>query len=213
MFAPCLLLFILGTINADEAPLHCDFDHTLCGWWNDENAGAEWTNHLNVKGIFANIVHGRNMARLISPIYDHGLVEDGCLYLDCGFYISDIAFRVYQVPVSLGVTGLFTSTEEIKRKYIIHEAERVNVTSISTVYLYPVSMFHPGYTENFQIVIEASCEKGIVFINEAEIFRGRKCIEAANASVTPPPGTTQVYFENRNNNLQTVTTSPNTTTT
>ncbi|XP_052745257.1 uncharacterized protein LOC112049585 isoform X2 [Bicyclus anynana] len=188
---PCLLLFfILGSINADEAPLKCDFNRKNCSWWTDESAGGKWVYHDD-KGILAFFHFNKaGEANLISPIYDHGLVEDGCFTLEYGFFIELNAIlatvRVYQVPVSLGVTKLLTSTEEIKRKYIIHELESVNV--INDTNLNPVSMFHPHYAEKFQIVI-AYKQLDIVhfLISKFEILRGQKCIEAANAAVTILP--------------------------
>ncbi|XP_023943306.2 mucin-3A [Bicyclus anynana] len=209
MFAPCLLLlFILGSINADEAPLRCDFNDTLCGWRNDESADVQW-NFYNVSvGIYAFFDDDAyRTARLVSPIYDYVLVEDGCFHLECSHDGYDIKLRVYQVPVSIGVNGLLASTEEIKRKYIIHETA-YNGNALIPMHLNPVSMFLPGYAEKFQIVIEASAsELTFVCLEKYEIFRGKKCVEAANASVTPPP-------VNRNEDLQTVTTTePSSTTT
>ncbi|XP_052745393.1 uncharacterized protein LOC112049599 [Bicyclus anynana] len=212
MFAPCvLLLFILGSINADEAPLRCDFiNNTLCGWSNDENVRHDWKfNGYDSKGMYTALL--QQTSRLISPIYDHGLVENGCFSLEYGFYTGDTVLRVYQVPVSLGVTGLFTTTEEQKRKYIIHESK--HVIGFGTHHLYPVAMFHPGYAENFQIVIEVSSEMGVISIDKVEIFRGRECTEAANTIDNPPPGSTQIYYVNRNKDLQTTTTEPSSTTT
>ncbi|XP_052745156.1 mucin-7 [Bicyclus anynana] len=160
--------------------------------------------------IYAYLEPNGSVARLVSPIYDHGLVENGCFYLDYSHKAYDIKLRVYQVPVSIGVNGLLASTEEIKRKYIIHEAEHAHV--YRDLHLYPVSMFHPGYPEKFQIVIEASGGTS-VYIEKYKIFRGMTCIKAGNTSYSPPPGTTLIYYVNRNKDLQTVTTTEMTSTT
>ncbi|XP_052745258.1 uncharacterized protein LOC128199482 [Bicyclus anynana] len=220
MFAPCvLLLFILGSINADEALLSCDFNNTYCGWWNDENVGGEWEFKSDEEGADAKDIVLYNVrndvyktARLISPIYDRSLVEGGCFKLRFGHYLRhNIILKVYQVPESLGVTALFSSPEEQKRKYIIfHESPTPTVQRTELVFD-ARSMFL-GYPENFQIVIEGENWWGLTSIQQYDILRGKECIEAIRHTYIKK-GTTQIYFENRNNNLQTVTTSPITTTT
>ncbi|XP_038219249.1 MAM and LDL-receptor class A domain-containing protein 1-like [Zerene cesonia] len=197
-------------VDSSQPPqLSCDFESPdLCGWKQDELHDFDWK-RLNKRTPSSFLFTGpsfdhtlgigrdgyymyiestsrveNDTARLISPIFDNSLTDDGCF----SFYYHMFGktcggLRVYQKPENVDMQTMLSS--ENREKYILFE----KWGNLGDVWFDEVAKLK-NFSDNFQIIIEGvrgSSFTSDIAIDDVAILQGSNCSEAASKAVTPSP--------------------------